>query len=110
MGASDEGGIERDDIHEHPEAEFFLEKPASDFELREFKGRIEEKFDGIVARFAVDIDGAGEVGGNGVIQPIIIRKPGIFGGDGDEIAGAAVIDPEFLYARRFEDSRHTSGF
>ena len=63
VGAFDEGGIERDDVHQHAEAEFLLQQTLGDFRISEdSRSRIEEEFDWIVAGLAVDIDGAGEIG------------------------------------------------
>jgi hypothetical protein len=67
MRASDERRIKRDHVHEHAEAELFLEQPPGDFQLGNGAAWIEEKFRRIVARFAVDIDGAREIGRHSVI-------------------------------------------
>src|ERR1700745_1646059 len=47
--AFDEGGVERDDVHEHAEAKLLLQETPEDFQLCGRDGWVEEQFDGIVA-------------------------------------------------------------
>lgn len=53
MRAFHEVGVERDALGRH----------------------VEVQFDGVVTGLVVDIDGAGELGGFGVIEPIVISLP-----------------------------------
>ena len=53
---------------------------------------IEEQLGRVVAGLAVDVDGAGEVGGAGVVEPVVVREPRIRLGDRDELARARVVE------------------
>jgi hypothetical protein len=77
VGASDESGIERDDIHEHAETELLLQQPPGDLEFRETEFRVEEQFHWVVTRLAMDIDSAGEVGSAMIVEPIVVGKPAL---------------------------------
>ena len=44
-------------------------------------GEVEVQLDRVVARLAVDIDGAGELGGLGVVEPPVIGLPTVGRGD-----------------------------
>ncbi len=92
--AFDEGGVERDDVHEHAEAEFLLQETPENFQFYGRDGWVEEQLDGVVAGLAMDIDATGEIGGELVIEPIIVGKPGVFFGDGDEVAGAGMVEAQ----------------
>ena len=109
VGAFDQGGIEGDDVHEHPEAEFLLEEALSDPEFGETDGGVEEELDRVVAGFAVDIDSAGEVRGFGVVQPVVVGEPGIGMGQGDDITAARVVESGGLEASVVEDLFYAGG-
>src|SRR5687768_4350421 len=74
VGAFDERGIKRDALG----------------------GEVEVQLDGVVAGFVVDIDGAGEFRGVGIVQPVVIGLPAIGGGDKDDVAGSVVFEGVFL--------------
>jgi len=40
----------------------------------------------------MDVDGAGEIRGAGIVEPIVIREPGSWFGDGDQLAAAGLGD------------------
>jgi hypothetical protein len=89
-----EVGVERNDVEQAAQAELFAEQKPGDAQLGPAQLGIEEKLGGIVAGLAVDIDGAREVGRDGVVEPVIIGEPTARLGDGDEIARAGVSQAE----------------
>ena len=52
----------------------------------------------------MNVHGAGEVGGFFVVEPIVVGEPGVGFGDGDEVAGAFVVDSVFHFALGVEDA------
>ena len=95
VGALDEGGVERDEVHENALAEFLADELADDLDLGEDDFGIDKEFDGVVALLAMDVDGAGKVGRLVVVEPIVIGEPTAGIRDGDEIAAAGVVEPGF---------------
>jgi hypothetical protein len=81
-------GVQRDDFQQPAQAEFFLQQEFRDFELRQLERRIDEQLARVVARLAVDVDGAGVVRSERVVVPEIIGEPCVRLGDGDEVPGA----------------------
>jgi len=67
MRAFDEGGVERDDVHEHAEPELLLEETFGDVEFGGTKLRIDEQLHRVVAGLAVDVDRASEIRSEGII-------------------------------------------
>ena len=61
MRAFHQGGVERNQVHQHPEAKFLLKQTPGYSQFRNEKFRIQEQFDGIVTRFAMNIDAPGKV-------------------------------------------------
>src|SRR5579884_2062350 len=53
--------VQRHDIEERPEAELLLRQPPRRAQLRRPQLRVEEQLAGIIARLAVDVDGAGVI-------------------------------------------------
>ncbi len=92
VGAFDEGGVEGDDVEQGAEAELLLQEKLGDLGGWKFEFGIDEEFYGVVTGFAVDVDAAGEVGGDGVVEPVVVGEPGVFFGNGDEVAAAFVGD------------------
>ena len=90
--AANECGVERDDLHEETEAKFLFDEAGADGPFRMFELRIEEEFERVVAGLAVDVDGPREVRRAVVIKPAVIREPTAGVGNGDEVAGAQVIE------------------
>src|SRR5690606_20602416 len=70
----------------------FLEQATHRSELRRGELRVEEEFAGVVAGLSVDVDGSGVVGGPGVVEPEGVGKPGIGGGEQDDLAGSGVVE------------------
>ena len=87
-----QGGIERDDVQKGTLAQAAFKKFPGDAELGQAQGGVEEEFDRVVAGLAVNIDGAGEVGGLAVVEPVRVGEPGVGLGDQNELAGAWVVE------------------
>lgn len=87
--ATDERSVKRDDVEEGTETEFAQREPASE---AEFGGVwVEEEFDGVVSGLSVDIDGAGEIGCEGVVEPVVICEPRTGASDEEQVASTGVI-------------------
>src|SRR5260370_34421100 len=84
--------IQRNDIHQRAKAEGFLEQRPANFELRKPDLWIKEKFNRVVARLTMDINGAGIIGCLDVVKPVVVGKPGIRLGYRNQIASPWVID------------------
>src|ERR1051325_8255574 len=80
-----ERGVEGDEVHEHAKAELFPQKFGRDLQFRKLQLRVEEQLDRIIAGLAMDVDGAGEIGRERVIEPVVVSEPGILFGEGDEV-------------------------
>ena len=78
-------------------------------EFRKLHPWIEEEFNRIVARLAVDIHGAGKIGSDPIVKPVVIGEPGVFAGNGDEIAGARMGDAGSDFFFRVHHFRHAAG-
>ena len=70
------------------------------------EGRVDEQFDRIVSRLAVDIDRAGKIGRPGVVQPMIPSEPRIVPGHGDEFPGSFVVEAGGAFAVLIEHAFH----
>ena len=97
MGSADEGGVEGDEVHEHAEPEFLLQEAPGDFQAGPGQMGVEEKFHGIITGLAMDIDATREIGRLGIVHPVIIGEPGIFVGEGYQVAGAGMVESEVLF-------------
>ena len=88
VGAAHQVGVQRDYVHELTEAEFFTG------ELEAYGGLacVGKQFAGVVAGLAVDVDGAGVVGGFRLVGPEVVGEPAAVLGDKGEVAGAVVVD------------------
>ena len=75
-----------------------------------FELGVEEEFDGVVAWLAVDVDGTGVVWGETVVEPVVVGEPGVWLGDGDEVACSRVVEGEFLFVGGVEDLGDSAGF
>jgi hypothetical protein len=51
----------------------------------------------------MDVHATGEIGRDRVVQPVIVGEPGAFGGDGDQVARARMVQAEFLFFLRAQD-------
>lgn len=51
----------------------------------------------------MDIDAAGEVGGEPVFEPVVIGEPGILTGERDEITGAGMVEAGIAFGMGIED-------
>ena len=89
--AAHERRVERDDVHQVAEAEFFLQERHADFRFEEPDGGVGEQLDGVVARLAVDVDGAGIIGGAVVVPPVVVGEPGVGLCHSHEVACARVV-------------------
>src|SRR5206468_1066391 len=58
-----------------------------------------------VARLAMDVDGAREVGRPPVVDPVVIREPRALSGDGDELARARMVEAGGALPLLVEDAR-----
>src|SRR4051794_20515876 len=94
MATAHQSRIERNDIKKRSEAELLPQEFAHHPSLRPAQGRVEEKLARIIARLAMDIDRPSVIGGLLVIEPEWIRKPGTGLGQGDEVAGAKMVQPD----------------
>ena len=92
MRALDQGRVERDHVHQHPEAELLLEQPPRDLRFRRERRqrRVEEQLHRIVAGLAVDIHAAREIRRLRVVEPVVVGEPCVLLGHGDQVAGARV--------------------
>ncbi len=88
MGAFDEGGIEGDDFQQAAYPEFLFQQELRDLRFREGDGGVDEELAGVVAGLAVDVDGAGEVGGFR-LRCFIVKFLGMFLMFSGEIRSAA---------------------
>lgn len=96
VAAADEAGVEGDEVEEGSETEFFLDQAAGSVKAGESALGVEEQFAGVVARFAVDVDGAGVVGGGAVVEPEGVGEPGVGSAEGDDLAATGVVEVEGL--------------
>ena len=103
MGAFHERGVEGDDFHQAAQAELALGEGPGDLGLGIGQGGVEEELDGVVAGFAVDVDGAGVVGGAGVVEPEVVGEPGVGFGEADELAGAGVVEVALPFSSVVQD-------
>src|SRR5919106_4590916 len=83
-------GVERDNVHDVAEAELLAHQSEPRARLGPPVRRIEEELARIKAGFAVDLDGAREIGGALVVEPIVISEPGVELGYRYELARAVV--------------------
>ena len=81
MGAADELRVEGCETEKAAEAELLAKEEGGDAQPRETDGGIDEKLAGVVARLAVDIDGAGEVGRAGIVEPVVVGEPAVVVGN-----------------------------
>ena len=91
--ALDQARVERDHVHQVPEAEGLLREPPPDLRLREPERRVEEQLHRVVARLPVDVDGPREVGRAGVVQPVVVGEPAVGPRHGDQLARPRVVEP-----------------
>ncbi len=77
-----------------------------DSQLRPAQARIDEKLRRIVAGFAVDFDGPGEIGGTGIVQPIVIGEPTARVGHDEKISAARVPQTPRRLGICVQDLRH----
>ena len=96
----DQRGVERDHVEEGPEAQLLAEQPAGQPELGGGEFGVEEQLARVVARLPVDVDGPGVVGGLGVVEPERIGEPGVGLGEGDDLAGPGVVEPDLAAGPR----------
>ena len=95
MAALDEGRVERDHVEEGAEAELLLDQAPDRPALGPEQLRVEEQLARVVTRLAVDVDRAGEVGGQPIVEPEGIGEPGVRLGQDDELPGAGMVEPDF---------------
>ena len=80
---ANERGVERNDVEQLAEAQLALGELPADGERRHLDRWIEEQLDRVVARLAMDVDRARVVRRARVVQPVVVREPGVGSGDRD---------------------------
>lgn len=98
-----EGCVKRNDVHEHAETEPALKQTPEDSPFHQRDFGVQEQFHRVVAGLAMDVHATGEIGRDRVVQPVIVGEPGAFGGDGDQVARARMVQAEFLFFLRAQD-------
>src|SRR5204863_10024901 len=104
VAAADEGGVEGDDVHAVAQAEALLEEPARDAKTGEGEARVDEDLARVVAGLSVDVDGAGEVGGARVVEPVRVGEPGVGLGEEDEVSRVGMVEPDLGALAALKDS------
>ncbi len=94
MTPSHHRGIGRDHIEQRSHANFFLKQPKSNLQSRPAKRRVQEQFCRVITRFAVDVDGACEIGRSRFIEPPRIGEPAACFSQQYQVSGAAMIETE----------------
>ena len=69
--------VERDHVEQRAEAELLLHQPPDARPFGHEQLRVEEQLARVVARLAVDVHGAGVIGGRAVVEPERVREPGV---------------------------------
>ena len=88
VGSRHQAGIQRDHIKQTADPELLLQKEGYDPQLGKGDRRIDEQLARVVSGFAVDVDGAGEVGGFR-LRCFIVKFLGMFLMFSGEIRSAA---------------------
>ena len=86
--------LERDHIEQRAGAELALGEPPADRDRRQAEAWVDEQLDRVIARLAMDVDGAGEIGRARVVQPVVVGKPAVAARDRDQLARARMVEPE----------------
>src|SRR5258707_621975 len=102
VAAAHERRVERDHVHQVAHPELLLRQAPGDVQPRQRELRIEEELAGVVARLAVDVDGAREVGLGRRVGPVVVREPRIALGQRDELARARVVEAELALSLAVE--------
>ena len=92
MRALHERGVLRDDLHERLETELLLQQEPGDREHRETDLGVNEELDRVVARLAMDIHAAREIGLTLAFFPPVIREPAVSVGNDDEVAATHMLN------------------
>ena len=98
VGSAHEIPVKRDHVHHVPEAEHLLGEAPCHAELRPHVRRGEKQLRRIIAGLAVDLDAGREVGCLRIVQPVVVREPGVGRRHGDQLARAGVIEAGRLLA------------
>jgi hypothetical protein len=89
--AADEGGIERNDIHQIAKAELFLQNAEAHPRHGRLQSRIQEQFSRVVSGLSVDVHRSGVIGGAVVIHPEVIGEPRVGLSQDNEISGPLMV-------------------
>ena len=98
--------VQRDHVHQIAEAENLLRQPPGDARLGERQLRIEEQLHRVVARLAVDVHGAREVGRARLVEKVVVGEPAVGARDRHQLARARMVQPALALAGLVEHPLH----
>ncbi len=91
VGALHPRRVERHDVERVAQAQLLLRERKPCARLDQGVGGVEEQLSWVVAGFAVDLDGAREVGRVRGVEPVVVGEPSLRIGDEDQLPGPHVI-------------------
>ncbi len=103
MAAADERGVEWNDVHLVPHADFFLQQSRGGS-----RSARHEQFTRVVSRFAMDIDGTRKIRCVAIVVPIVVCEPGVGIRQHDEFAAAGMVQLQFAGRNDGSHTGHVS--